>query len=754
MIYETDDFDEVIMRTHFEEFKCRIKNFYIHVLSEYERIKHDKGLRRVFKQKYPFFDKDNINRREYIHELFKYQEFYQFKDIHKFREYLFRHLRKKIRGIYKHGQSGKTEICCEKILSDLRQNRLTIAITKNTLLANKQFTTRFVKCMKSRFGLTSKDLKKEVIVISSEKNDLDGNATHCKNFEAAWHAIYTNQNRYSVIFVCANSTRMDDVIRLLDNFECPLFNETFRKDVVMQYDEAHNLTSGIPVYRELIENALMYDFVKEVVPITASKNPINKEDNPLWRKESLEENRIDFRNEELVDSLVTSNSHHYSSIDDYWRVCYEDYFSPQKEYDNHISFETFNRVYPENTKNYSLHGKLDAFPTMSQLGQETVAVNAAKQILENATFSYDQLYGADIRECNELQFLKDTFNLHIMITPCRMLVTRYLMENAVIQSYHPVVIGLYNSAFHFMYIDNDGYIVKSPNEGKPVDKKNVKEFNDQLFEFLRERGLLNRCVILMGNYLTLGESNTFVHNGYGYIRSVIRLPGCPLTIEQDYQYSLRGCFLLKRFNGLKKENVIKFLIAPQSCIDNAEYYEELNDQLVTNERDISIIGAYSVPVIEYVPQIVEPMSNIPVKYILLDPHDSISKQIENIKMKPRRNTEDKAEMLSLLQSGITKGIIDVVDHNLPPIDPSNYILTEFRCYTKSDDEEDKEEKKTSKNDNWRFKSYHDHVDQKQPFDNGELTTGQCGLYCSTHIHTHSKNGHRHSPMVMYMLFSK
>jgi hypothetical protein len=259
----------------------------------------------------------------------------------------------------------------------------------------------------------------------------------------------------------------------------------------------------------------------------------------------------------------------------------------------------------------------------------------------------------------------------------------------------------------------------------------------------------------MGNYLTLGESNTFVHNGYGYIRSIIRLPGCPLSIEQDYQYVLRGCFLLKRFEPLKKEDVIKFLIAPQSCIDNAEYYEELNDQLVLNEREVSVSGAPSVPVIDYVPQIVESKSNIPVKYIIVDPNDSISRQIEAIKVKSRRNMEDKAEMLSLLQTGIAKGIIDVVDHNLPPIDLSKYTLTEFRCFSKSEHEEDQDiEKQNTKNDNWRFKSYHDHVDQKQPFDNGELTTGQCGLYCSTHIHTHSKNGHRHSPMVMYMLFSK
>jgi hypothetical protein len=155
-----------------------------------------------------------------------------------------------------------------------------------------------------------------------------------------------------------------------------------------------------------------------------------------------------------------------------------------------------------------------------------------------------------------------------------------------------------------------------------------------------------------------------------------------------------------------------------------------------------------------VPHIAEATSYIPVKYVLVDPHDSISADIEAIKMKSRRKLEDKEKVMALLQAGIAKGIIDVIDHNLPPIDPSNYTLTEFRCYTKPNEEDEDEEKRIAKNDNWRFKSYHDHIDQKQPFDNGELTTGQCGLYCSTHIHNHSKNGHRHSPMVIYMLFSK
>ena len=84
MIYEADEIDEQIMRTHFDEFKCTVKGFYTNILREYERIKHDKGLLRVFKHRHPFFNKDDLNRREYIHEMFKYQEFSRFRDIPKF----------------------------------------------------------------------------------------------------------------------------------------------------------------------------------------------------------------------------------------------------------------------------------------------------------------------------------------------------------------------------------------------------------------------------------------------------------------------------------------------------------------------------------------------------------------------------------------------------------------------------------------------------------------------------------------------
>ena len=119
-------------------------------------------------------------------------------------------------------------------------------------------------------GLTN--LKNEVLIISSVHNDLDGNATHCINLNDAWSKICENNNNYKVIFVCANITRITDVCNLMSKYHQPSFNRALRKQIVVQYDEAHNNMYGVPTCRELIENILLYDFVHEFIPITASKN--------------------------------------------------------------------------------------------------------------------------------------------------------------------------------------------------------------------------------------------------------------------------------------------------------------------------------------------------------------------------------------------------------------------------------------------------------------------------------------------------
>ena len=73
---------------------------------------------------------------------------------------------------------------------------------------------------------------------------------------------------------------------------------------------------------------------------------------------------------------------------------------------------------------------------------------------------------------------------------------------------------------------------------------------------MTRRSLKSRCVIVLGNYDMVGESNTFVNRCYGYVKSTICLPGCNLLQDQRYQFMLRSCFLINGFNGLKKNDVV------------------------------------------------------------------------------------------------------------------------------------------------------------------------------------------------------
>jgi hypothetical protein len=210
-----------------EEFHKDVTRFIEKIRSNFIEIKNDNGRVKAFMKKYPFFIKKDLECIPFIYQLFGYDEFDKYKNTPDFKEFVFEYLIKKLRGIYKHGQSNKTEISCEKIASDILKGLITIAVTKNTLLANKQFTTRFIKHLK-KLGYKEEELKNRVIVISSEKNDLNGNATHCKNLNEAWGKIYSKNNSYNVIFVCSNKTRINDISNLLNRYNQPCFNKDFR----------------------------------------------------------------------------------------------------------------------------------------------------------------------------------------------------------------------------------------------------------------------------------------------------------------------------------------------------------------------------------------------------------------------------------------------------------------------------------------------------------------------------------------------
>jgi hypothetical protein len=743
MIYEEHQLDIVLMNSLMEEFIDTYMTFHKKNSEDYEKIKKekDKSLLKTFKEKFPYLSKGKFC---LIHKLFDYPEFLRFRRNEEFKKYLYQNLGKKIRGLFKHGQCAKTEISCTKIIMDMKKGFISIAITKNTLLANKQWTTRCINLM-NKNGLT--DLKNQIIVISSEFNDLNGNATHCKNLSQAWNKICSNNNGYKVIFVCANKTRVDDVCELINKYYQPIFNSHLRKKIVVQYDEAHNDMYGVPIYRGFVENMLIYDFVEEFIPITASKKPIDDPTNPLWIKEHINKNKLNYVNDDLAKSRIKSDDLNYSSIKDATQIIIEDIYEPT-EYDNSISQELFKKHYP--TKDYDNLGYVNACPVFL-CGNEKLALNTAKKILDNQELQVErQIDDNEIEEGSTKIFKKDEANYHIMITPCRKIITEMLMKYAVIKDYEPVVIGLYNSDINYKYRSSIDSKIKSSviNKDSTTEEKS-KEFNEILYNWLKRKNLLNRPVIIFGNYQSLGESNTFVNSDYGYLRSTILLPGCILNEEKHYQFLLRGCFLLEKFTGLTKRTVEKFIISNKKGIDDAIDYENLNDDIVQDLIDNPDESEYAF---EYSNSVLSGSSDsrndnvitysIPVQFKIEDDSCEYVRKMKQIMEKDLRSPEEKTEFMKNLIEAINEYSIIKYDKNTDyTINLSNFKLTEFRCYKEGNSPE-----------NYRFKGYFDKFSVGYRLTNGELNNNECGIYCCLKKHR-SSDGHINNPNTFYILFA-
>ena len=731
------------------EFHNTYINFHIGKLSDYNAIKKDKGQRKIFCNKYPFLQKGNMNCKSLIHLLFKEPEFNRF-NTESFKKRLYKYCSKKIRQIHKHGQSAKTQIACEKIVSDLKKDIITIAITKNSLLANKQFTSRFINYLK-KLGYTN--LNEIIMVISSEKNNLGSNATHCKNLDEAWSKITDTNNNFKVIFMCSNKTRINDINDLLLKYRTVRFDSSPPKDIVIQYDEAHNLMGGIPPFREHIESMLLFDFVKELVPITASGNPIHDNENPLWMEKDIKENRINFVNDKLYNSRILSTDSNYSAINDAIKVIFWDFYE-NKKHSNVFTRDIFDEVYNNNGK-YEKMGYVNACD-LPMLGDEEQVMNCVKTILENTVeIPYEFGYNSTESEVrSEKIFEDDKFNLHICITPGRKIITKLLGDFAVRQAFNPVVIMMYDSINHYKYKDLEtGKIIGSNREGG-IKLKEGQEFNDCLYEWLNEKKLQNRCAIIFGNYQNVGESNTFVHNCLGYVRSTILPLGCNLTPEQKYQFLLRNCFLLDRFKGLDKTNITKFIISNISGIEAAELYESINDDLVqdliNNPNNEVADDADDNSVIEHAnnTEIVETVrvpgktTIIPVQYKIEDFDSDNIKRLQDIMRKDTRKKEDKDEFKRLILDSIKEEAISVIDKNKEHIKLDDYTLFPFRCYKESSKAE------------YRFKLLHDNFMLNSPIyinGDGEYTPGQCSFYGC--LKRHISEGHTNYPHTFYLTFA-
>jgi hypothetical protein len=273
--------------------------------------------------------------------------------------------RKIIKGIYKHAQARKTHLSNIEIINSINVDKFIIAITKNTLFANEQWFLRFVNDLKIKYPT---EKPSEIIaVLSSEKSDLNGEATHFKNISKLINELRKPACKYKVLFICSNTTRYNDIFDILE------LNTSLRveqkKNIELYIDEAHNIEEGIPPNRHYIENMMIYSCIKKIVPITGTyeplfeippklikKNYIKNENNFFWKKTNLDNNAINYTNV----CEIKSDSYNYSSLKDAGKVTFEE-IKENNEYinydDNEFSEELYKYCYPDITKQEDIEKK-------------------------------------------------------------------------------------------------------------------------------------------------------------------------------------------------------------------------------------------------------------------------------------------------------------------------------------------------------------------------------------------------------------
>ena len=338
-----------------EKFMQLYKKFYNEVDEDFEKYKANpsSSYLRTLKKKYPHLRRcrKRLNKRSKIREakafVVEILNYYNETLTPEDREIIIKHFVKKIKGIYKHAQALKTGYCNQIIMNGFSENNtISICITKNTLEANWQWLIRLFKELNTKFPHIP--LCKKIMIISSKKNNLNGQATHCKTKLKAWEKLM-NPNDFKIIFVCSNKTRIGDVLGISQAFQ------NLReggKDLRIIHDEAHNAKEGIPPYRDIIENIIIQPNVLSYTPpTTASMGEMSDDGNPLWVKQNLENNA---RNYTDFDD-TKSDDPHYSSCHDAIRHNFEDLMSSTK-WENYnkkrIPLKIFTKTYSKDLKKF------------------------------------------------------------------------------------------------------------------------------------------------------------------------------------------------------------------------------------------------------------------------------------------------------------------------------------------------------------------------------------------------------------------
>lgn len=719
-----DEYKKKIIRKYQED----ARNYYQKVKTDYDDFKNNKDIKepeKQIKKKYPWlrvlhFTKrsDISNFKTSIKDLFNDNYFKHYTTIDK--NIIYEYCILKIRGLYKHAQALKTGFCNGQLITGFSEkNTLSICITKNTLEANAQWLIRAFNELDDRYP--NSKLKDKIMIISSKKNDLDGNATHCKDWEKAW-SILQKPNNFKMIFMCSNKVRIQNVLEISESFL--RLREDLRKDLRIFHDEAHNTKEGIPAYRTIIENFILLENVLTYQPISASPGEIVDNNNPLWKKENLDNYAVNFTE---FDSTKSDNPN-YSSISDYNKMSIEKLQKMDKWQDygiNEISRANFIKVdgkYIDKNINSLSDSEIEDIDTRRQLefcqfmanDREITALNYGLNLLELNTILQQQHYS------------KKGFNLHIINTPRRNIISYELCLTACTKEYSPIVLGIYGvqgSKYHLFINGGEMIVDNEMGDG---------EFNTKLYnlkKYLEGTGInTNCCWIIIGNYSPTGESLSFVNYHYGTVKCVIRL--ISTNAEEDYQAAARGNYMDSKFkeNDNDWTQPSKYLIGEEAYIHNALSYERENDARIdsfTEKFSDTIKNNVVLPENNSGAQtrIKSNNTSIPVKIKMgtSTAHNPYYKELMDIASKPRRSQEDKTRFINLLQLCIEEDEIDCdINDQTGKLDLKNIELNGFRCFNK----ESKNEKGY-----WKFQSYKTNFAAKQPFINStsEHSTGQCEI---------------------------
>lgn len=705
-----------------------------------------KNLHKCLLDKYPYWKRDSnrltkrrkrILSKPFIYEILKLKRDNEYIFTVDEKRIIYEYNIKKLCGIYKHAQALKTGYCNLKIINGFSiPNFISVCITKNSLEANEQWLERLYKQLDHRYPQIK--LNDKIMIISSRKNTLNGNATHCKDMKDAW-TLLKRTNNFNIIFVCSNSIRIHDILDMLLDFQN--LTLSLQKKIQILHDEAHNPKEGIPPNRDIVENIVLQPNVVCYIPITATNKPLFVEDNPIWQETNLENEALDYS----VFDKTTSSDPHYSSCIDSTFIIFEEIkkMTGWKNYGiTQIPLHIFEYIHGDEYSKYKkyttkqlqdeLQYEVDLFDepividifnlSNDELIEKIITINSERRrTLEFCKFMQNDKEleainnGLNILHINEIMqaeiIIPGKFEIYIISTPNRRILTAYLAGEASDMPYNPIVLGIYGNEGDKYNLYCDGDILEVS------EIMDTGEFNcklDKLFTYLKSNGTnTNRPFIIIGNYVPTGESLTFVNYTYGTVRCNIKL--ISTSAEEDYQESARSNYMDTKF--IEKDpnwtHPEKFLIGPSAYIENALSYEAENDARINSflSKSASDVDDKSVIIPSHIEDTVVTggIIAIPIK-ITVDRDHPETKKLVTIAEKSRRSPEDKAEFLAILKSLVEdeESGCEFIDKS-GKFDFSKFKLKDFRSYKKKEN--------GPKLGEWKFMSYKNHHEIKTPFIN-------------------------------------